>query len=86
MILMLFSCSREGVTISKSEYLQHEEEGFWSYKTNKVLKYNKKKYRPKVDRQVKKLNRDNQRILKQNNKYAKNHRYNSEYLKTFDHH
>lgn len=85
-VLTFFSCKKDSINVSKKEYKKNKSDGFWVFRTKKAITYNRKVAKPKRDRALTKINRENKHIEKQNGKQRQRYAENENFLKTFDHH
>lgn len=90
LVLMMFflsSCSSgNSIQISKKEYSSKKGDGFWVIRNKKAINYNQEIAKPKRDKQMKKLARQNKHIEKLNSKQNNRFRNNETLHKTYDHH
>lgn len=82
-----FSCrNKKSIGISEKEYSENKNDGFWNLRNEKAIRYNQTVAKPKRDKQMKKLARQNKQIEKANSKQRKRFRDNEILHKTYDHH
>ena len=84
--LLILSCKNNSINVTKKEFKENERQGFWVVKNKKAIHYNQTVAKPKRDKQMAKLARENKQIEKQNNKNKTRYSNNEVYLKTFEHH
>ena len=84
-IIVFFACSckENGISISEKEYKERKGEGFWVIRNKKAINHNLNVAKPKRDRQMKKLARENKQIEKYNAKQRKHLQDNTKSIRTF---
>lgn len=80
------SCKKDSINVSKKEYKKNKSDGFWVFRTKKAINYNQKVAKPKRNKALAKINKENKHIEKQNGKQRQRYSENESFLKTFDHH
>ena len=80
------SCMKKSINISKHDYKKNKREGFWFFRTRKAISYNQNVIKPKRDRDMKKLARENKSRERFNTRNNKRYGDNETLHKTYDHH
>ena len=57
--VFIFSCKEKGVHVSRSEYQSKKAQGFWVIRNKKAITYNHDVAKPKRDKDMKKIDRQN---------------------------
>lgn len=86
LIVSFSSCKSNSIDITKKEYNTKKGDGFWVIRNKKAINYNQNIAKPKRDKQMKKLARQNKQILKGNSKQRTKFNNNETLHKTYDHH